>query len=75
MDEMTAKERAKECMRFRYAACLSEELTKTIIDAEAARQVLDHYGLPTTPEGREARESMESRRRAAASYRAVMPSG
>lgn len=33
-----------------------------IIDAEAARQVVDHYGAPTSPEGREARDSMESRR-------------
>ena len=36
-----------------------------IIDAEAARQVLDRYGLPASPEGHEARESMESRRAAA----------
>lgn len=40
-------------------------LRDRIIDAEAARQVLDHYGLPSTPEGREAHESMESRRLAA----------
>ena len=33
-----------------------------ILDGEAARQVLDHYGVPASPEGREARESMESRR-------------
>ena len=37
-----------------------------ILDAEAARQVLDHYGVPASPEGREARESMESRRAGAA---------
>lgn len=37
-------------------------LKDRIIDAEAARQVLDHYGAPASPEGREARESMESRR-------------
>ena len=37
-------------------------LKDRIIDVEAARQVLDHYGAPTSPEGREARESMESRR-------------
>ena len=36
-----------------------------VIDAEAARHVLDRYGLPASPEGREARESMESRRAAA----------
>ena len=33
-----------------------------ILDVEAARQVLEHYGVPASPEGREARESMESRR-------------
>jgi len=37
-------------------------LKDRIIDAEAARQVLDHYGAPASPEGREARESMGSRR-------------
>lgn len=37
-------------------------LKDRIIDAEAARQVLDRYGAPSSPEGREARESMESRR-------------
>ena len=46
MPEMTAKERAKECMRFRYAACLSEELTKTIIDAEAAQRKPMDCGHP-----------------------------
>ena len=45
------------------------DLKARIIEAEAARQVLDHYGLPTTPEGREARESMESRQRAAEASR------
>lgn len=40
-------------------------LKDRIIDAEAARQVLDHHGAPATPEGREARESMESRRASA----------
>ena len=33
-----------------------------VLDAEAARQVLDHHGVPASPEGQEARESMESRR-------------
>jgi len=33
-----------------------------VLDVEAARQVLEHYGVPASPEGREARESMESRR-------------
>jgi hypothetical protein len=40
-------------------------LRDRIIEAEAARQVLDHHGIPDSPEGREARESMESRRAAA----------
>ena len=31
------------------------------IDVEAARQILDHYGTPTSPEGQEARDSMQSR--------------
>ncbi len=43
----------------------AERLRDRIIDAEAARQVLDHYGMPTSPEGREAHEGMESRRMAA----------
>ena len=37
-------------------------LRSHILDSEAARQVLDQYGAPTSPEGREARESMDSRR-------------
>ncbi len=37
-----------------------------VLDAEAARQVLDHYGVPASPEGREARESMQSRQAGAA---------
>lgn len=37
-------------------------LRERIIDAEAARQVLDHKGVPASAEGREAREGMESRR-------------
>ena len=36
-------------------------LRSHILDVEAARQVLDHYGVPASPEGREARESMASR--------------
>ena len=44
-------------------------LRSRIIAVEAARQVLDRYGLPTSPEGREARESMESRRAGAAGER------
>ena len=37
-------------------------LSDRIIDVEAARQVLDHFGVPASPEGREAREGMESRK-------------
>ena len=44
-------------------------LRRRIIDVEAARQVLDQYGVPASPEGREARESMESRRAGAARER------
>jgi len=40
----------------------ADVLRDRIIEAEAARQVLDHYGVPSSPEGREARESMQSRR-------------
>ena len=40
----------------------AELLRGHLLDAEAARQVLDHHGVPASPEGREARESMESRR-------------
>jgi len=40
-------------------------LKDRIIDTEAARQVLDHHGAPASNEGREARESMESRRASA----------
>ena len=47
----------------------AELLRARIIDVEAARQVLDQYGLPASPEGREARESMESRRTDAAHER------
>ena len=44
-------------------------LRRRLIDVEAARQVLDQYGVPASPEGREARESMESRRAGAARER------
>jgi len=47
----------------------ADDLKARLIDAEAARQVLDHYGIPTTPEGNEARESMESRQRTAEATR------
>ena len=47
----------------------ADDLKGRIIDAEAARQVLDHHGVPATPEGQEARESMESRQRGAEATR------
>ena len=47
----------------------ADELKGAILDAEAARQVLDHHGAPASPEGREARESMDSRRRNAEAAR------
>jgi hypothetical protein len=39
----------------------AEDLRNRIIDATAARRVLDHYGTPSTPEGIEARQAMQSR--------------
>jgi hypothetical protein len=47
----------------------AEDLRRLIIDADAAQQTLDARGNPTTPEGQEARLSMESRRADAASKR------
>ncbi len=47
----------------------ADELKARIIDAEAARQVLDHYGTPAGGPGREAHEGMDSRRRAAEASR------
>ncbi len=47
----------------------ADDLKARIVDAEAARQVLDHYGIPATDAGREAREGMESRKRAAEASR------
>jgi hypothetical protein len=38
-----------------------DRLRDRIIDVEAARQVIDRYGTPSSPEGREAQESMSSR--------------
>jgi hypothetical protein len=43
----------------------ADDLKGRIIDAEAAQRVLDRHGVPATPEGREAREGMESRLRTA----------
>lgn len=39
----------------------ADDLRTRIIEAEAAQQVLDLKGAPSTPEGNEARESMNSR--------------
>jgi hypothetical protein len=39
----------------------AEDLRNRIIDATAARRVFDHYGTPSTPEGLEARQAMQSR--------------
>jgi len=40
----------------------ADDLRRLVIDAESAQQTLDTKGTPTTPEGSEARHSMESRR-------------
>lgn len=45
------------------------ELKAAIIEVEACQQVLDHYGLPASDEGREARQGMESRKREAEARR------
>lgn len=42
-----------------------DDLKNKIIEADAARQVLDTKGVPTGPEGKEAMESMRSRRQSA----------
>ena len=47
----------------------ADVLRDHVLAAEAARQVLDHHGVPASPEGQEARESMESRRARAAQER------
>ena len=49
-----------------------DELKSRIVDVEAARQVLERNVLPTTPEGKEARASMESRQRAAEQGRDII---
>lgn len=46
-----------------------DQLRDRIIDVEAARQVIDRNGTPSSPEGREAQESMESRLRTAEAAR------
>lgn len=47
----------------------AEDLRRLIVEAEAAQQTLEARGNPTTAEGQEARQSMESRRAAAAEKR------
>src|SRR5690606_11606179 len=47
----------------------AEDLKRTVIEAESARQTLDAKGSPTTDEGRDARQGMVSRRARAASVR------
>ena len=47
----------------------ADDLRRFVVEADAARQTLDAKGNPTTDEGREARQSMESRHARAASDR------
>ena len=47
----------------------ADDLKQHIIDAEAAQRVLDHFGIPSSPEGREAREGMASRLQSAEAAR------
>jgi hypothetical protein len=46
-----------------------EDLKKTIVEFDAARQTLEFKGVPTTAEGNEARSAMETRRATAESNR------
>ncbi|HSW50630.1 MAG TPA: BREX system P-loop protein BrxC [Bryobacteraceae bacterium] len=55
----------ESCLHLYLAKKNSDDLRARIIDAAAAQQVLDQRGTPSTPEGLEAREGMESRLRAA----------
>lgn len=50
----------------RHAA---DDLRKLVVEAEAAQQTADAKGVPTTPEGSEARRGMESRREVAMKQR------
>ncbi len=43
----------------------AEDIKRAIVEAEAAKRAMDAKGIPTTDEGREARNSMESRRQRA----------
>lgn len=47
----------------------ADELRARIVEASACQKVIDLKGAPTSPEGREARESMESRRRTSEAQR------
>jgi hypothetical protein len=47
----------------------ADDLLRLIVDADAAQQTADAKGNPTTAEGQEARQSMESRRARAAAER------
>ena len=47
----------------------ADDLRKRIVEAEAAKWVLDIKGVPTSDEGREARRSMESRLASTEQYR------
>lgn len=47
----------------------AEDLRKLIVDAEAAQQTIDARGVPSTREGEEAKQSMESRRNLAVRQR------
>lgn len=50
----------------------ADELRSRLIEAEAARMVLDSKGAPTTPEGKEAREAMNSRLATAEAQRSAL---
>lgn len=47
----------------------ADDLRRLIVEAEATQQTLDARGNPTTPEGQEARQSMESRKGVAVTAR------
>jgi hypothetical protein len=47
----------------------ADDLRRLIVEADAAQQTLDTKGNPTTPEGQEARQSMDSRRARAVAER------